>query len=180
MKRKGKVANDTDILDEQEQEEVLSTIRQDVERQIANARKYVHWTLLLLCVMMMTCLIYSARFPLEMEHQAHFRGKVPHWCFQIYYFGSGLCLFCTGLVAKLGHRSTPTSIKIVSVLLAVGTSIFWVVVFALHEVTVPQLYWLPLINPGSILLALYIDRDAEYLRKDVDRLENSRYQHKTI
>ena len=178
--RKGSSSERSEILDDKEQEELVSLLRRDVDRQIKNARTYMHWVLLLLCVMMMTCLVYSSVHPLEMEHQVHFEDKIPHWAFQLYYVLSAACFFFAALTTKRGHENTPTQIKVAATVIAVATSAFWFFVFALHGITIPQLYWLPLANPGAVLLALYIDRDAEYLKKDLERLETLKYNHKSI
>ena len=183
MQRKGKSAAASaaaEVLDEKEQEDVVAELREDVERQIRKARKYVYWLLLMVCVMMMTCFVWSAMHPLEMEHQAHFRGALPHWVFQVHYFFSSLCLLLTALTVQRGHRNTPRGVKIVVVVIAALSCALWLAVFARHGVTVLEQYWLPLANPAGVLFALYVERDAEYLRRDVERLEGLKYNHKGI
>lgn len=182
MRKSGAASNleRADVLDDGEQEALIDSMRRDANRQISNARKYFHYALLIVSVLMMSCLVYTTIHPFEMEHQAHFEGKVPHIAFQFYYFASAICFFFSSLVAKRGHHTTPTEIKVAGILLAVTVSLIWVVVFAMHSVTVPQLYWLPLANPAGILLALYVDRDAEYLLRDIEILEGMKYNHKNI
>lgn len=42
------------------------------------------------------------------------------------------------------------------------------------------LLWLPLANSISIALAYYIDYDSNDLIKSVDKLDNYKYNHKSI
>ena len=177
---KGGQQEEDRVLDEEEQDRVVAEMRKDVERQIGNARKYFYGLLLALCVIMLTCLVYSTLHPFEMEHQAHFKEHVPHWAFQLYYFVSSLCFLLAALTAKRGHQNTPVALKATSVVIALVASLFWFVVFYHHGVTIPQLYWLPLANPLGIFLAVYLDRDAESLLRQVETLEGSKYQHKSI
>jgi hypothetical protein len=56
----------------------------------------------------------------------------------------------------------------------------WCGIFAYHNVTNIDLYWLPAVNILGLMLALYIDRDAKQLLDDADRLESLKYEYKKV
>ena len=174
---------DAELLDEAEQQRQMDEIRATVNRQTSQARRVFHAVLLVVAVLLSTCFIYNMLFPFEMEHQQHFRDKVPHLAFQLYYLAATLCLVFAALVAKRGMAGLPLAARLVGCTLAALLCLAWAGVFWLHPppwATHWTLLWLPLAAPAAIALGLYVDRDAHTLLEDVERLEALRYPHKSI
>lgn len=59
-------------------------------------------------------------------------------------------------------------------------ALFWLVLFVLHSVTTPALYWLPVADAAGLGFALYLDADMTGTLSDVDRLEGLKYEFHKI
>jgi hypothetical protein len=57
---------------------------------------------------------------------------------------------------------------------------FWLVLFARHAVTNPQLYWLPFADLGGLGSALLLDRDMRATFSDLDTLSKLKYSYKKV
>lgn len=184
-KRSGKSspAPESDLLDEAEQLKQMAEIRSTAQRQAENGRKIAHWLLLVVAVLLSACLVYNTLFPFEMAHMQHWFGMVPHWAFQLYYFLSCLVMVFAALVAKRGFFSLPLAVRVIGCVTSVLLLAAWLTAFVSNPPpfeTHLTLLWLPLSPPAAVLVAIYVDRDAQGLLRDVEILDSMRYQHKSV
>jgi hypothetical protein len=68
----------------------------------------------------------------------------------------------------------------VSIFIAFTTCIAWLFLFWKLGVTNPGLYWLPFANVSQLLIAKYVEYDANTLLKSADSLENFKYDFKKV
>lgn len=62
-------AEKTQPIDENEQEEIISELRQDAERLSNKGRTAFHYLFLAISGIFTMCLFYAIAYPLEMDHQ---------------------------------------------------------------------------------------------------------------
>ena len=179
-KASSSIGDETQPLDSEEQDKVIKDLHEEAEAQSSQDRAIFYFLFLCIGAILLSCLVYSFLYPFDMSHQAAFRDLVPHGAFQIYYVFSAICFFIAALVVKKGFGVLPPWVKLVGLVLSIGTSAAWAAIFWIHSVTSPSLLWLPLVNVLGVLLALYVDRDSDLLKHLPDALNASKYEFKKV
>eukprot|EP01033_Poteriospumella_lacustris_P000102 gene102-gene273 len=172
--------NEVEILSTEEQQKVIDELKTEASQQSGFFRNVFFVIFMGVAIAFLVCLGYSFVQPWSLMHQQHFKDKIPHAAFLLYYALSAYCFIVAGLLVKDPTHSTLIQINRYSGY-GVGLIIFlgWSHIFHKHSVTNPILFWLPIADLAGLLLAQYVDFDSLNLVESMDGLENYRYEHKS-
>lgn len=165
-------------LDADEQQRIVDELLAEAQRITSSGRSYFQWIYFGLGILFFTILGESFLRPFEMNHQMVFQNVVPHIFFQVYYICMCACFLLGGFVIHNGINSIPRSLKFLAFILCGCMFLGWAIIFIQYKVTELSLYWLPGVPVACVALAVYTDRDYEDLLKEVNRLNDLKYNYK--
>lgn len=104
MRSRGSQQNtgNEDILSEEDQQKVISELKEEASSQADYFRKVFFAIFITVSAVFLICLGYSFYWPWGLMHQQHFKDKVSHNAFLLYYALSAYCFLVAGLLVKVG------------------------------------------------------------------------------
>lgn len=97
-------AEESDILSNEEQQKVIEQLRVEAVSQSGFFRNIFFLIFLSVALAFLICFGYSLTQPWSLSHQQHFRDKVPHNAFLLYYALSSYCFIVAGLLVKVATK----------------------------------------------------------------------------
>lgn len=127
---------EVEILSTEEQQRVIDELKTEASRQSGFFRNVFYVIFMGVAIAFLICLGYSFVQPWGLLHQQHFKDKIPHAAFLLYYALSAYCFIVAGLLVKVCF------------------------VFSIHVVTVASL---SLLLPGSNALNVDTNKPLQWL-----------------
>lgn len=111
--------SEVEILSTEEQQKVIDELKKEASQQSGFFRHVFFVIFMGVAIAFLICLGYSFVQPWSLMHQQHFKDKIPHAAFLLYYALSAYCFIVAGLLVKVRLGSSVSSITNLSVTLHV-------------------------------------------------------------
>ena len=179
MKRTQSKREESDILDSDEQEAIVASLKEQAMKQSITTRNTFCLVFTIVAGIFVFCFIEFSINPWSMVHQMRFEGVIPPLLLQVFYCASA-CVFatCAG-ICRYGRTSVPVLLWVPLLLVSVALAIAWLALFWEMGIDVLLLYWLPFGNVAAMVLALYVDKDMISLIDDSEKMEGLKYDLKS-
>lgn len=99
--------NEVEILSTEEQQKVIDELKTEASQQSGFFRNVFFVIFMGVAIAFLVCLGYSFVQPWSLMHQQHFKDKIPHAAFLLYYALSAYCFIVAGLLVKVSLGSSP-------------------------------------------------------------------------
>lgn len=185
MIRKSKGSSDDDPvvpLDEDEQEKELLVLKTIAESNSTNTRTMFFLLYFLISIIFAVVLVYSFIFPWDMSHQHYFKNIFLEniHIFHGFYVASLTVNVVSACIVRYGKDNLSLYYRYLAYVISSATLLLWTIIFYIELVQHPALYWLPLGNIASLLLAIYVDNDCKGLIEDADGMKKYKYEYKAV
>lgn len=148
-------------------------------------------------------LIYSVSNPFDMSHQAVFKSILSDnvHIFHVFYIVSIIVCIGSAYIVQVGmdklnkwiqHGNYPLTHLIISIFThvisfllgvlcsAICTLLGWSLVFIFEVVDNFLLFWMPLANIATVLMAFYVDSTNTSTLKDAEKIKDLKYRYKKV
>lgn len=101
----GPSTNEVEILSTEDQQKVIDELKAEASQQSGFFRNAFFVIFMGVAFAFLICLGYSFVQPWGLMHQQHFKDKIPHAAFLLYYALSAYCFVVAGLLVKVSLDS---------------------------------------------------------------------------
>ena len=175
-------SNERVILDSDEQDEVVNTIKLEATKQ--NDKIRLAFTIVFASIMLIFAIMAiitsmslfgDSKTPPPFAHQVLLHS-VSLTNFMVYYLSVIITIAVSSLITWSGKSSLSKGVLIAITILSIMISVAWGVVFWDLKVTNIALYWLPAAGPFCLFLSLYVDNDISGFAKEINYLDGLKYE----
>jgi hypothetical protein len=170
---------DTEILDTEEQESIVASIKSEALKQSAGTRNAFGIIFTVVMGIFIFCFIEFSINPWSMVHQMRFENEVSGNVFLGFYAVSALVFGVSAAISKYGRHRVPLFLWGPLLIATLLVTMTWLIVFWKLQIDVLLLYWIPFGDIAAMILALYVDRDMRTLIVDSENMENMKYDLKS-